>query len=151
MSANVAQSQGPALSEESAVTRFLRATEIDTRMLGMIAALLVIWVGFDIYSGILRPGDGLFGGLSDAAQPLDPAGADLLHRGDDHRHGAGHRHAPDRSLGRLDSGLRRCRHRHGAGLLDAGPGLSGWPSVIWIVTLLLGIAVGAAIGAFRAS
>ena len=31
-------------------------------MLGMIAALLVIWVGFDIYSGILRPGDGLFGG-----------------------------------------------------------------------------------------
>ena len=31
-------------------------------MLGMIGALLLIWVGFDIYSGILRPGDGLFGG-----------------------------------------------------------------------------------------
>ena len=42
--------------------RFLRATEIDTRMLGMIGALLVIWVGFDISSGILRPGEGLFGG-----------------------------------------------------------------------------------------
>ena len=50
------------LSEEGIVRRFLRATEIDTRMLGMIAALLVIWVGFDIYSGILRPGEGLFGG-----------------------------------------------------------------------------------------
>src|SRR3990170_3081120 len=62
MSVNVAQTQGPALSEESAVTRFFRATEIDTRMLGMIAALLIIWVGFDIYSGILRPGDGLLGG-----------------------------------------------------------------------------------------
>ena len=44
---------GPALSNEGAVQRFLRATEIDTRMLGMIAALLIIWVGFDVYSGIL--------------------------------------------------------------------------------------------------
>jgi D-xylose transport system permease protein len=55
-------SQSPALSESGAVARFLQATEIDTRMLGMVAALLVIWVGFDIYSGILRPGDGLLGG-----------------------------------------------------------------------------------------
>ncbi|WP_376767924.1 sugar ABC transporter permease [Jiella pacifica] len=30
---------------------FMRATEIDTRMLGMIGALLVIWVGFHILSG----------------------------------------------------------------------------------------------------
>lgn len=43
-------------------TRFLRATEIDFRMLGMVAALIVIWVGFDIFSGMLRPSDGLFGG-----------------------------------------------------------------------------------------
>src|SRR4029079_15223972 len=49
-------------SEEGLVRRFLNATEIDTRMLGMVAALLVIWAGFDIYSAILRPGDGLFGG-----------------------------------------------------------------------------------------
>ncbi|MFZ7093851.1 sugar ABC transporter permease [Primorskyibacter sp. 2E233] len=47
---------------DGAITRFLRATEIDSRILGMIAALVVIWVGFDIYSGILRPSDGLFGG-----------------------------------------------------------------------------------------
>jgi D-xylose transport system permease protein len=49
-------------SEEGLVRRFLNATEIDTRMLGMVAALLVIWAGFDIYSAVLRPGDGLFGG-----------------------------------------------------------------------------------------
>ncbi len=55
-------SNSPALSEEGAFTRFLRATEIDTRMLGMIAALILIWVGFDVYSGTLRQGDGLFGG-----------------------------------------------------------------------------------------
>src|SRR6478752_570014 len=54
--------EGPALSEEGAVTRFLRATELDTRTLGMIAALLVIWAGFDIYGGMVRPGEGLFGG-----------------------------------------------------------------------------------------
>ncbi|MCP4380390.1 MAG: sugar ABC transporter permease [Hyphomicrobiales bacterium] len=31
--------------------RFMRATEIDTRLLGMVAALAVIWIGFDIVSG----------------------------------------------------------------------------------------------------
>lgn len=55
-------SHDPALTEEGWVRRFLNATEIDTRMLGMVGALLVIWVGFDIYSGMLRPGQGLFGG-----------------------------------------------------------------------------------------
>ena len=53
-------SQGPALQNEGPVTRFFRATEIDARMLGMIAALLLIWCIFDIASGILR---GNFGGL----------------------------------------------------------------------------------------
>jgi D-xylose transport system permease protein len=41
-------SHSPALAEEGPITRFLRATEIDTRMLGMVAALLVIWFGFEI-------------------------------------------------------------------------------------------------------
>ena len=54
---------GPASSDEGVITRFLRATEIDTRMLGMLAALAVIWIGFDVISGILRPASGgLFGG-----------------------------------------------------------------------------------------
>jgi D-xylose transport system permease protein len=47
---------------KSFLGRFLAATEIDTRMLGMVAALFVIWCAFDIYSGILRPNTGLFGG-----------------------------------------------------------------------------------------
>lgn len=37
--------------EASAFTRFLRATELDTRMLGMLAALLIIWIGFHYLSG----------------------------------------------------------------------------------------------------
>lgn len=54
---------GPATSNEGLFGRLLRAAEIDTRMLGMLAALLLIWVGFDVMSAILRPGGGgLFGG-----------------------------------------------------------------------------------------
>ena len=62
MNVSVDPGGSPASAQEGALTRFFRATEIDTRMLGMIAAILVIWVGFDIYSGILRPNEGLFGG-----------------------------------------------------------------------------------------
>ena len=53
-------SQNPALQNEGAVKRFFRATEIDPRMLGMLAALILIWCIFDIASGVLR---GNFGGL----------------------------------------------------------------------------------------
>ena len=54
---------GPAASNEGPISRLIRAAEIDTRMLGMLAAMLVIWVGFDVISSILRPGGGgLFGG-----------------------------------------------------------------------------------------
>src|SRR5580658_3831107 len=35
----------------SPLARFLRATELDTRLLGMIGALLLIWIGFHLLSG----------------------------------------------------------------------------------------------------
>lgn len=38
-------------SELSAVGRFLKATELDTRMLGMVGALLIIWIGLHLISG----------------------------------------------------------------------------------------------------
>ena len=37
-------------SEAGAIGRFLQATELDTRMLGMVGALLLIWIGFHILS-----------------------------------------------------------------------------------------------------
>ena len=46
------QSKGP-------VARFLAATEIDTRLLGMIGALALIWIGFHVY-GALVNGFGAF-------------------------------------------------------------------------------------------
>ncbi|MEY9531204.1 sugar ABC transporter permease [Sinorhizobium fredii] len=38
-------------AEESPVKRFFRATEIDTRLLGMVGAMLIIWIGFHLLSG----------------------------------------------------------------------------------------------------
>ncbi|MDQ0321338.1 D-xylose transport system permease protein [Pararhizobium capsulatum DSM 1112] len=36
---------------EHPVKRFFRATEIDTRLLGMVGALLIIWIGFQVLTG----------------------------------------------------------------------------------------------------
>ncbi|HBT69264.1 MAG TPA: sugar ABC transporter permease, partial [Agrobacterium sp.] len=33
------------------IARFINATELDTRLLGMVGALLLIWIGFHILSG----------------------------------------------------------------------------------------------------
>ena len=54
------QAKAPLFKVREPVTRFFRATEIDARMLGMVAALILIWCAFDIASGIMR---GNFGGL----------------------------------------------------------------------------------------
>lgn len=40
--------------QDSMLVRFLRATEVDTRMLGMIGALVLIWVGFHYYGQIFN-------------------------------------------------------------------------------------------------
>ncbi len=42
--------QGARQSEVSAIARFFRATEVDTRMLGMLGALLLIWLVFHLMS-----------------------------------------------------------------------------------------------------
>ncbi len=49
--------QAPA--EEGPIGRFLRATELDPRLIGMVGALLLIWVGFHAY-GALVLGEGTF-------------------------------------------------------------------------------------------
>jgi len=56
---SAAPSATSAPPNEPALRRLLRATEIDTRMLGMIGALVLIWVGFNIYT-LAQTGEGLF-------------------------------------------------------------------------------------------
>jgi D-xylose transport system permease protein len=149
MSTTVAQSQGPALSEESAVKRFFRATELDTRMLGMVAALLVIWVGFDIYSGILRPGEGLFGGsfltprnlwillVQTSSIAVMTTGMVLIIV----------MRQIDLSVGSILGFTSVCIATMQVFWL--GPLLGVGHPLIWIITLVLGICIGAAIGAFH--
>ena len=48
--ASVGSPQGARQSQESAIARFVRATEVDTRMLGMLGALLLIWFAFHLLS-----------------------------------------------------------------------------------------------------
>jgi D-xylose transport system permease protein len=49
----------PTQDREGPITAFLRATEIDARMLGMFGALVMIWVGFHVY-GMIFNGNGAF-------------------------------------------------------------------------------------------
>ena len=48
-----------AAPDEPALRRLLRATEVDTRMLGMIFALALIWFGFNFYTW-MQSGEGIF-------------------------------------------------------------------------------------------
>lgn len=48
---NTAHANRARSASENPVKRFFRATEIDTRLLGMVGALLIIWIGFNFLSG----------------------------------------------------------------------------------------------------
>ena len=50
---------GAASGTSPPIRRLLRATEVDTRLLGMIGALLLIWVGFHVYT-LISTGEGVF-------------------------------------------------------------------------------------------
>jgi D-xylose transport system permease protein len=54
MSETTVTSSEPARAMEGRVTRFMRQTEIDTRLLGMIGALVFIWIGFHLYGAIIN-------------------------------------------------------------------------------------------------
>jgi len=145
-----ANTSGPALSQEGAVARFLRATEIDTRMLGMVAALVVIWVGFDIFSGIIRPGDGLLGGtfltprnlwillVQTSSIAVMTTGMVLIIV----------MRQIDLSVGSILGFTAVCIGTAQVYWLPAWGFPVGHP-MIWIVTLIMGLAIGAAIGAFH--
>ena len=141
--------QNPAMEREGALTRFLRATEIDSRMLGMLGALLVIWVGFDLASAIVRGGDGLLGGtfltprnlwillVQTSSIAVMTTGMVLI---------IVMRHI-DLSVGSILGFTAVC-----IGTMQVywlGPALGVGHPAIWIITLILGLALGAAIGALH--
>ena len=68
MSVTTDTTSSPAMAQEGAVTRFFRATEIDARVVGMIAAIVAVWFIFEILTALQlwlqsRPyNEGLLGG-----------------------------------------------------------------------------------------
>ena len=80
--------------------RMVAATEIDLRLFGMLVALAAIWIGFGIVTGgkILSPASMVTLSVQTTVVAIMATG-----------HGARHRLAQHRPLGRLDGR----RHRHG--------------------------------------
>jgi len=54
MSEQAARPQTAVVDSEKAIASFLRQTEIDTRLLGMVAALALIWIGFHVYGAVVN-------------------------------------------------------------------------------------------------
>ena len=141
---------------EGGFTRFLRATEIDPRLLGMVGALLLIWVAFEAYSTFVLGRPSLLLGASQAEANgfLTPRNLWNLS-------------VQTAYIGIMATGMvlviitRNIDLSVGSimgmvgmymGLLQVEyltPALGlGHPS-IWIITVIFGIAMGALIGAFQ--
>ncbi len=130
--------------EVGAIGRFLRATEIDTRLLGMVGALVAIWVGFHLYGAMVN-GNGVFLtprnlwnlSVQTASIGIMACGMVLV---------IITRHI-DLSVGSLLGFSAMVMGITQVWILPQWLGL-GHPA-IWIITSLVGIAVGTAIGAFH--
>ena len=146
MTSSAAPSTVGSTPDEPLLRRLMRATEIDIRMLGMIGALLLIWIGFHVYT-ILSTGEGLFitpRNLSNllvqtSSIAVMATGMVLI---------IVMRHI-DLSVGSI---LGFVSTIIGVTQVYFLPKYLGIDSpFIWIITVLMGLAIGAAIGAFQGS
>ncbi len=143
---SAAPSATGAAPNEPAIRRILRATEVDTRMLGMIGALALIWVGFHLYT-IIADGEGLFLtprnlwnlSVQTSSIAIMATGMVLI---------IVMRHI-DLSVGSILGFVSTIIGVAQVRVLPLYLGLDN--PAIWIVALLLGVAVGAAIGALHGS
>ena len=118
---------------------FIRATEIDTRMLGMIGALLVIWVVFHILSGgiFLTPRNLWNLTVQTSSTAIMATGMVLVIV----------TRNIDLSVGSILGFTGMAMAALQAQIL---PGLMGYESpFIWIIALVAGVALGAVIGGFQ--
>jgi D-xylose transport system permease protein len=135
---------GPMAVQESPVQRFLRATEIDTRLLGMIGALILIWIGFQVV-GQWITGEGVFLtprnlwnlSVQTSAIAIMSTGMVLI---------IVMRHI-DLSVGSMLSFIGVV-----TGVAQAywlAPTLGSGHPLIWIIAVAIALALGAALGAFN--
>src|SRR6516164_761211 len=131
---------------EPAIRRLLRATEVDTRMIGMIAALALIWIGFNVYTQV-QTGESLFLtprnlwnlSVQTSSIAIMATGMVLV---------IVMRHI-DLSVGSIIGFVSTIIGVAQVHILPAFLGLEN--PAIWIIAVLIALAVGAAIGAFQGS
>lgn len=128
-------------SELTAVGRFLKATELDTRMLGMIGALAIIWIGLHILSGglFLTPRNLWNLSVQSASVAVMATGMVLVIV----------TRNIDLSVGSVLGFVGMVMGVLQAEILTRNFGFSLGDPTIWIISLAVGIALGAAIGAFQ--
>lgn len=129
---------------DGAFTRFLRQTEIDSRLLGMVGALALIWIGFHLYGAIVN-GFGAFLtarnlwnlSVQTASIGVMATGMVLV---------IVTRHI-DLSVGSILGFTAMIMGVTQVNFLPDYLGLgSPW---IWIITVLVGLAIGTLVGAFQ--
>jgi len=130
--------------QESRLVKILRATEVDTRLLGMIGALLLIWLGFHFYGyfvndygAFLTPRNLWNLSVQTSSIAVMATGMVLI---------IVTRHI-DLSVGSLLGFVAMIMGVMQVWVLPKYLGL-GHP-MIWIITIVVGIAFGALIGAFQ--
>ena len=128
-------------TELSLVGRFLRDTEIDTRMLGMIGALLLIWVGLHILSGglFLTPRNLWNLSVQSASVAVMATGMVLVIV----------TRNIDLSVGSVQGFIGMVMGVTQAEFLPRVIGLPLGDPWIWVIALCVGVAMGLVIGAFQ--
>ncbi|GAA4121344.1 sugar ABC transporter permease [Aminobacter aganoensis] len=128
-------------TELSLVGRFLRDTEIDTRMLGMIGALLLIWVGLHILSGglFLTPRNLWNLSVQSASVAIMATGMVLVIV----------TRNIDLSVGSVQGFIGMVMGVTQAEFLPRIIGLPLGDPWIWVIALCVGLAMGLVIGAFQ--
>ncbi len=127
--------------EQSKIKRFLEATEIDVRMLGMIAALFIIWLLFNYFSGgrFLTPRNLWNLAVQSASITIMATGMVFIIV----------TRNIDLSVGSMLGVIAMIMGVLQVEILPPILGYGHWS--IWIITLAFGIAAGALIGAVQGS
>ena len=135
------QTEAPEESPRRSLGAFLRDNEIDTRMVGMIVVLLVIWIGFNIISGgtFITPRNLWNLSVQTSAVGIMATGMVLVIVSRN----------IDLSVGSMVGVVGMVMAMMQTEWLPPIMGLGNpW---IWVVTLAIGLVLGALIGAFQGS
>jgi len=131
----------PSQQTPRSLRTLLSATEIDTRLFGMIALLAIIWIGFDLASGgtYITPRNIWNLSVQSASTAIMATGMVLIIVSRN----------IDLSIGSMLGFVGYTMAMVQSEWLPKGLGLGFEQPYLWIVALAIGIALGAAIGAFQ--